>query len=46
MGGHGHTPVDFKALLDYMDADMAHTALPDGFVRAPYDDMEPLHDWK
>ena len=46
MGGHGHTPVDFKALFDYMDADMAHTALPDGFVRAPYDDMEPMHDWK
>ena len=45
MGGHGHTPIDFRALFDYMDADMAGAALPACFTHVPYDDMDPLHDW-
>ncbi|MBE6657950.1 MAG: hypothetical protein E7604_05835 [Ruminococcaceae bacterium] len=45
MGGHGHRPDDFRVLFDYIDADMAQTALPACFRDAPYDDMEALHDW-
>lgn len=45
MGEHDHTPADFNALFDYMEADMAHAALPSCFTHVPYDDMEPLHDW-
>lgn len=45
MGGHAHGMEDFRALFDYIDADMADAALPDRFCKPPYDDMDPMHDW-
>ena len=45
-GGHRHTPADFSAILDMMEAAIGNTPLPEALTRAPYDDMEPLHDWK
>ncbi|MBQ4605649.1 MAG: hypothetical protein IJB15_03025, partial [Clostridia bacterium] len=45
-GGHNHGWLDFNALFDFMEADMKGTPLPESITRLPYDDMEPLHDWK
>ena len=44
-GGHDHGWLDFNALFDFMEADLKGTPLPESITRAPYDDMELLHDW-
>lgn len=44
-GGHRHSPADFGALFDFMEADINGTPLPESITRIPYDDMEPLHDF-
>jgi len=44
-GGHGHWFEDFCALFDVMETDLHGKPLPECVCRAPYDDMEPLHDW-
>ena len=45
-GGHRHSPADFAALFDFMEADLRGTPLPDSLTRTPYCDMEPLHEYR
>lgn len=45
-GGHGHHLPDFTALFDFMEADIKGLALPPSLTEIPYDDMDPLYDWK
>ena len=45
-GKHRHGREDFNALFDFMEADLKGTPLPEKITWIPYDDKEPLHDWK
>ncbi len=45
-GKHRHGREDFNALFDFMEADLKGTPLPAKITWIPYDDKEPLHDWK
>ena len=45
-GGYRHGRADFNALFDFMEADLKGTPLPEKITWIPYDDKEPLHDWK
>lgn len=44
-GGHKQGWSDFNALFNFMEADINERPLPEEFIKEPYSDMEPLHDW-
>ena len=46
LGGHHHGWDDFCALFDFIDTIRCGAPMPDTYTRKPYDDIEPLHDWK
>ena len=45
-GGHKHKFNEFCALFDFIEADLYNKELPESIKRIPYNDMEPLHEYK